>query len=55
VGPALVTPNAIPSVPLIANSTRAELLVFIESKGKAGGQSTATLPGQAPNAYRNRY
>ena len=59
VGPAPVPPAASPlgvNVPLISAATRAEVLVFVESKGKLGNQPTALQPVQAqPNSYRNRY
>jgi hypothetical protein len=59
VGPSLVPPsnNTLGvNVPLISSSTRTELLVFVESKGKVTGQPTALQPGQPQvNSYRNRY
>jgi hypothetical protein len=59
VGPAPVAPATSPlgvNVPLISGATRAELLVFVESKGKLGSQPTALQPGQTPpNNFRNRY
>lgn len=60
VGPSPVPPNAVNSlvqnVPLMSAGSRSELLVFIESKGKAGPQATALQPGQpVPNKYHDRY
>ncbi len=44
------------NVPLISPATRADLLVFVESKGKLAGQPTALQPGQPQaNTYRGRY
>jgi hypothetical protein len=44
------------NVPLISPATRADLLVFVESKGKLASQPTALQPG-SPQAtiYRGRY
>jgi len=58
VGPAPVPPanSALGvNVPLLSHSTRTELLVFIESKGKLNAQPTALQPGQTPSSFRNRY
>jgi hypothetical protein len=58
VGPAPVPPanSALGvNVPLLSPSTRTELLVFIESKGKLNAQPTALQPGQTPNSFRGRY
>lgn len=41
-------------VPLISAGTRADFLIFIESKGKLAAPATALQPGQQPQ-YRGRY
>ncbi|MBI3838481.1 MAG: hypothetical protein HY288_11180 [Planctomycetia bacterium] len=44
------------NVPLISPATRADLLVFVESKGRLAGQPAALTPGQPQaNTYRGRY
>jgi hypothetical protein len=57
VGPAPVPapPGGI-SVPLISGPARAELLIFVESRGKLGAPTTALEPGQREaGLYQNRY
>jgi hypothetical protein len=57
VGPAPVPAAANPLNSLMASPTRAELLVFVESKGKATGTTpTARAPGQRDaSTFRDRY
>jgi hypothetical protein len=45
------------NVPLISTPARADLLIFVESRGQVGAQPTATQPGQQREAslYQNRY
>ena len=44
------------SLPLISGSSRADLLIFVESRGKLGAQPTALVPGQRDaNLFQNRY
>jgi hypothetical protein len=41
---------------LISGPARADLLVFVESRGKLGAQPTALQPGQREaGLYQNRY
>lgn len=43
-------------VPLFSPATRADLLVFVESKGKLASQPTALQPaGRPASSYQNRY
>ena len=57
VGPAPVpTPQGTLKVPLLSSTGRADMLLFVESRGKVGVQATALQPGQREaNAYHNRY
>jgi hypothetical protein len=57
VGPAPVpVANTTLKVPFVSGPSRAELLVFVESKGKLGASATALQPGQRDAAnYQNRY
>jgi hypothetical protein len=57
VGPAPVpSPPGGLKVPLISGPARADLLVFVESRGKLGAQPTALQPGQREaGLYQNRY
>lgn len=57
-----VGPTPVPSppggitVPLISGPARADLLIFVESRGKLGAQTTALQPGQREaGLYQNRY
>jgi hypothetical protein len=57
-----VSPTPVPApqgglnLPLISNTTRADLLIFVESRGKVGAQPTALQPGQREaGLYQNRY
>lgn len=57
-----VVPTPVPgsagrlSVPLISNPMRADLLIFVESRGKLGAHPTALVPGQRDaSLYQNRY
>jgi hypothetical protein len=57
-----VVPTPIPAaaggigVPLLSNPTRADLLIFVESRGKVGAQPTALVPGERKaSLYQNRY
>lgn len=44
------------NVPLISGPSRADMLVFIESRGKVSSQPTALQPGQREaSLYQNRY
>jgi hypothetical protein len=44
------------NVPLLSDPTRADLLIFVESRGKLGSQPTALQPGQREaGLYQNRY
>jgi len=44
------------SVPLLSGPPRADMLVFVESRGKVGAQPSALQPGdRAANLYQNRY
>lgn len=59
-GPSPVPPSTVNSlvsnVPLMSAGSRSELLVFIESKGKAVVPATALQPGQpVANKYHDRY
>jgi hypothetical protein len=50
------TPQGGLNLPLISNTTRAELLIFVESRGRLGGQPTALQPpGRDARSYQNRY
>jgi len=59
VGPTPVppTPNSLGiKLPMISPGTRADLLVFVDNKGKVSSQPSAFPPGQpAATAYRGRY
>jgi hypothetical protein len=57
-----VSPTPVPApqgglnLPLISNTTRADLLIFVESRGKVGAQPTALQPAQREaGLYQNRY
>jgi hypothetical protein len=56
-----VVPTPVPQtsglkVPLLTNTTRADLLVFVENNGKVGAQPTALQPPpRQANNYRDRY
>ncbi len=44
------------SVPLLSGPPRAEMLIFVESRGAVGSQPTALQPGQREaSLYQNRY
>ena len=59
VGPTPVSPppNSLGiKLPMISPATRADLLVFVDNKGKVSSQPSAISPGQpAATAYRDRY
>ena len=57
VGPTPVpAPQGGINVPLISSPQRADLLIFVESRGKLGGQPVARQPGQREaSLYQNRY
>jgi hypothetical protein len=57
VGPTPVpTPAGGLSVPLLSGPQRADLLIFVESRGKVGAQPTALQPGaREAGIYQNRY
>jgi hypothetical protein len=44
------------NVPLLSSPSRADMLIFVESRGKLGAQPTALQPGQRnASLYQNRY
>ncbi len=53
--PTPTEPGMLASMPLIGSPARADLLVFVESKGKMLSTPAGTPPARTANTYRGRY